>query len=168
MILGGSSSSANAADGDEGSYGDVLDEAAERAAFQEAVAGWRGSGGRVQIVREKTGDGEKEINKDTGKVDGGGQTDSSMWRDPFGSPLLNDSLEEDDERHHQGTKADSRGKENSNKSSSLSNSKQPSIAANNKIYSLPFTQVGGSSLAHGILDEATEHEVSKFICLYYK
>lgn len=62
---------ANAADGD------MLDEAAERAAFAEAVMDWRKGGGRVQIERE--GDFPDSAGGGGGKVGGGG-----MWHNPFG------------------------------------------------------------------------------------
>ena len=69
-----------------------MDEAAERAAFQEAVAGWRGSGGTVKIVRESDGDARKEVEK----------PDSSMWCNPF--LPMSDELDEDNRQSTSSTR----------------------------------------------------------------
>ena len=72
---------ANAADEEP----DFLDEAAERAAFQLAVASWRGEGaGQVQIVREWEQKEDKFAGDDVG-TQGGGKlsADDGMWQNPF-------------------------------------------------------------------------------------
>jgi hypothetical protein len=69
---------ANAADEEPG----FLDEAAERAAFQAALASWRNEGkGPVKIIRE--GDADPEP---VGKM----SADDGMWRNPFAAPSAAD------------------------------------------------------------------------------
>jgi hypothetical protein len=78
---------ANAAD--EERYPDVLDEAAERAAFQDAVASWRGEGGgRLKIVREWEAKEEKSDDDNFGSMKNGKlSADDGMWHNPFAPPV---------------------------------------------------------------------------------
>jgi hypothetical protein len=138
----------------------VLDEAAEAAAFKEAVAGWRGSGGKVQIVREFKPNGGDAANIDVkGAADGGGQTDDSMWKNPFGTPL-DDSMEDDDQH----------GYEDSERALEDSKKTKPALSTGMSTLSKksfhPSPYMGEASLAHGALDEASEHEVPSTVHNY--
>jgi hypothetical protein len=124
---------------------DFLDEAAERAAFQEAVAGWRNSGSVVKMDQESCDTSVKT------KIDK--KADSGMWCNPFVS--MTDELE--DTADTAGTK--------SAKSMNRSKCDQESMTT----YSIETDRTyavsteGDTSFLQGSLDEAAEHQVSVFI-----
>lgn len=140
-----SSGAINAADDDP------LDEAAERAAFQEAVAGWRGSGGTVKIVRESDADRKSEE-----------KADSSMWCNPF-------QQKDDNKKSDQvapikrGLKCDASAMTDAEEKGSLN---QIKVSSTN--YSMTNgSEVKDTPMSHGTLDEAAEHEVTYFVLQYH-
>ena len=119
---------ANAADEEP----DFLDEAAERAAFQLAVASWRGEGaGQVQIVREWEEKENKFAGDDVGTQSGGKlSADDGMWQNPF-APV-----------------------------NEVVAPRVLDIGKSSKTLSQPVQTIyytGEASLAEGALDEAAEH-----------
>ena len=119
---------ANAADEEP----DFLDEAAERAAFQLAVASWRGEGaGQVQILREWEQKEDKFAGDDVGTQSGGKlSVDDGMWRNPF-APV------------------------NEEVTSRTSDIGKTSKTLPQPVQTIYYT--GEASLAEGALDEAAEH-----------
>jgi hypothetical protein len=143
-----SSGAINAADDDP------LDEAAERAAFQEAVAGWRGSGGTVKIVRES--DGERKSEE---------KADSSMWSNPF---------QPKDDRKELGQVAPLKSGLKCD-ASAMTDAEEKGTLNQKKVSSTNYSMTSGSEvkdtpLFQGNLDEAAEHEVPHFCmnnCVYF-
>lgn len=141
-----SSGAINAADGEP------FDEAAERAAFQEAVAGWRGSGGTVKIVRESDVDGKSEE-----------KIDSSMWCNPFQSK---DDLKESGQVPH--AKSSSKCDASAMTVAQDKESENQKKVANSYYSMTSGSEVRDTPMYQGTLDEAAEHEVTHFISCLYK
>ena len=126
-----------------------MDEAAERAAFQEAVAGWRGTGGTVKIVRESDGGVKKE-------------SDSSMWCNPF--QPMSDDLDGDDGKvqgNIKASKCDTGSITEHSEKNEKKYSPQRSTAPDPRSISSNFggSHSGDTPLYQGTLDEAAEHQV---------
>lgn len=116
---------------------DFLDEAAERAAFQEAVAGWRNSGSIVKTDYESCDTSVKT------KIDK--KADSGMWCNPFVS--VTDELEDI---------ADVKP----TKSMTSNKCDQESMTNYSKESDRTYTVSTEGAFLQGSLDEAAEHQVS--------
>ena len=118
---------------------DFLDEAAERAAFQEAVAGWRNSGSAVKADNESRDTSAKT------KIDK--KADSGMWCNPFVS--MTDELE--DITDVKSIKSMNRNKCDQESMTNYSKETDRKFAVSTE---------GDTSFLYGSLDEAAEHQVS--------
>ena len=118
---------------------DFLDEAAERAAFQEAVAGWRNSGSAVKADNESRDTSAKT------KIDK--KADSGMWCNPFVS--MTDELEDT---------ADVKSIKSINSNKCDQESMTNYTKESDRTYAV--STEGDTSFLQGSLDEAAEHQVS--------
>lgn len=132
------STDVNAAD----NTSDFLDEAAERAAFQEAVAKWRNSGTRNEV--EVEGKGESCNTSTKKKVDK--NSDSGMWHNPFMS--MTDELEDSVSKESVKTKHENKCDQESMTNYSTESDRAYSVSTEVK-----------NSFFQGSLDEVAEHEV---------
>lgn len=121
---------------------DFLDEAAERAAFQEAVAGWRNSGSAVNTDHESCDTSMKT------KIDK--KADSGMWCNPFGS--MTDELEDIADT------ADTKSINSMNESKCDQESMTDYSKESDRTYAV--STEGDTSSLQGSLDEVAEHQVS--------
>jgi hypothetical protein len=118
---------------------DFLDEAGERAAFKEAVAGWRNSGSALKTDQESCDTSMKtRIDK---------KADSGMWCNPFMS--MTDGLE--DIAYTKSIKSKNKSKCDQESMTNYSKESDRTCAVSTE---------GKASILQGSLDEAAEHQVS--------
>lgn len=128
------STAVNAAD----DTSDFLDEAAERAAFQEAIAGWRNSGSVVKTNHDSCDASVKT------KIDK--KADSGMWCNPFMS--MTDELED---------AADTKSIKSMNKNKCDQESMTSSSKETDRTFAVSTER--NTSFLQGSLDEVAEHQV---------
>ena len=133
------STDVNAAD----NTSDFLDEAAERAAFQEAVAKWRNSGTVNEV--EVEGKGESCNTSTNKKVDK--KADSGMWHNPFMS--MTDELGDSVSKESVKTKHENKCDQESMTNYSTESDRTYTVSTEVK-----------NSFFQGSLDAVAEHEVS--------
>ena len=132
------STAVNAADDSSG----FLDEAAERAEFQKAVAIWRNSGTAVEVeVGTVHNSSDASMKKTIDK-----KTDSGMWRNPFMS--MTDELEDI---------TDTKSMKAKNRCKSDIESMTNYCIESERTYRA--SEEGNNSFLQGSLDEVAEHKV---------
>lgn len=126
---------------------DFLDEAAERAAFQEAVAKWRNSGTVNEVEVDVEGEGEGESCNTSTKKSVDKKADSGMWHNPFMS--MTDELDDSVSKESVKTKHEMKCDQESMTNYSTESDRTYSVSTEVK-----------NSFFQGSLDEVAEHEVS--------